>query len=301
MSPAKVELRLRVLGSACHICVEDVDGQGENLLSLAKSELQRLETKFSAYYSASVIGMINKNAGNGDFIALDKESRSLFEFANALWHESKHQFDPSAAALQSCYSKGQPIKGFTKRLAEQLPLVGWSKVEINKEGVRLSDKGMLIDLNNCVRPYAVDSIRRKFLDRNVSSALISLEHDIAAIGKQHDGANWLVGVKYPKNLGVAITRLKLNNRGYSVRGDFERNITIDDERYGSALSPVDGRPIPGLLSVGVMADTCLAACGAASVAQVKTEQAALKWLETLGFPWAAIGRDFKCHGLLSPD
>jgi thiamine biosynthesis lipoprotein len=92
--------------------------------------------------------------------------------------------------------------------------------------------------------------------------------------------------------------MKLNNKGYSVRGDFEHCKMIDSERYGSALSPVDGRPIPGLLSVGVMADTCLAACGAASIAHIKTEQAALRWLEQLGFPWVAVDMKLQCHGLL---
>ncbi len=124
------------------------------------------------------------------------------------------------------------------------------------------------------------------------------DDDIATIGKQPDGANWLVGVKYPKGSGMAITRLKLNNRGYAIRGDFERCISIDKERFGNALSPIDGHPIPGLLSVGVMADSCLEACGAATVAQVKTELAALKWLEKLGYPWVAIDRQLQCHGLL---
>jgi len=286
------------MGSACHICVEDIGGRGQDILSLAKAELQRLETKFSAYYSASIIGKINKNRGSDKFTALDKESRSLFEFANALWQESNHQFDPSSKILHSCYSNGKPVKGSSALLSAQLGHVGWSKVEITENGVRLQDKDMLIDLNSCIRPYAIDSIRRIFLGNDVGSALISLDNDIATIGKQRDGANWLAGMKCPKSSGVAITRLKLNHRGYAVRGDFQKTITIDGERYGTALSPIDGRPIPGLLSVGVITDSCLAACGAASVAQVKTEQAALKWLENLGFPWVAIGRDYKCYGLL---
>jgi thiamine biosynthesis lipoprotein len=157
---------------------------------------------------------------------------------------------------------------------------------------------MLINLNSCVRPYAVDSVRRIFAKEGVKSAMISLDHDVATIGRQHDGANWLVGIKHPKGSGAAITRVKLNNKGYSVRGDFEHCQIIDKERFGSALSPVDGRPIPGLVSVGVMADTCLAACGAASIAHIKTEQAGLRWLAQLGLPWVAVDKNLQCHGLL---
>jgi thiamine biosynthesis lipoprotein len=299
MSLVKAELHTRVFGVACHIYVEDIDNQGGALTSLAQAELQRLEQKFSAFHSSSVVCQINRRAGSSEYIPLDSESRSLFEFVNALWHQSNHQFDPSTAVLQNCYANHAPVKKLKSVLAERLPLVGWSKLELDASGVRLQNKGMLVNLDSCVRPYAVDSIRRTFIKQGVASALISLKDDIATIGKQPDGANWLVGVKYPKGAGVAITRLKLNNSGYAIRGDFENCLKITGERFGNSLSPVDGHPILGLLSVGVMADTCLEACGAASVAQVKTEQAALKWLKKLGYPWIAIDRQLHCHGLLS--
>ena len=298
MTPGATELRTRVFGVSCHICVENVTDRGDELISLARSEFQRLEQKFSAFYSGSLIGNINKHAGDSVFTPLDPESRSLFEFANALWHQSNHQFDPSTCILQSCYSDGKPVKNSQSLLAQHLPHVGWSQFELTADGARLLNKGTLIDLDSCVRSYAVDSVRRIFTNQGVNSALICLDDDMATIGKQPDGANWLVGVKYPKGSGMAITRLKLNNRGYAIRGNFNRCLTIEKERFGSALSPVDGRPIPGLLSVGVMADSCLEACGAATVAQVKTELAALKWLEKLGYPWVAIDRQLQCHGLL---
>jgi len=297
MTKDKSELRFRAFGIACHICVEDMEGRGSELLALAKSEVQRVEAKFSALHSGSIINEINECAGNARIIPLDKESRSLFEFADALWQQSNHLFDPSAGILQSCYAGGNPSE---ELLATRLSRVDWSRLELSTEGARLMDEGMFIDLDSCLCPYVVDSIREIFSARGVISALISLEDDIATIGKQSDGANWLVGVKHPKTSGLAITRLKLNNRGYAIRGDFERSILIDNERFGSALSPVDGRPLPGLLSVGVMADTCLSACAAASIARLKPEQAGLKWLGKLGFPWIAIDRNLNCHGMLAP-
>ena len=285
------ELRLRALGSACHVCLGEYTADSGDLLTLAKCELQRLESKFDAFHSSSIIGQINRGAGSGSFVPLDHEARSLFEFAQALWNESSHQYDPTVAVLGNGQSSASD-------LAKKLPLVGWSHLELTPQGVRLPIKGMLINMNSCVRPYAVDSIRKILTSGGVQSAMISLDEDVATIGRQHDGANWLVGIKHPKKSGVAITRMKLNNMGYSVRGDFENCHIVDDERFGSALSPVDGRPIPGLLSVGVMADTCLAACGAASIARVKTERAALQWLEKLGYRWVGIDKNLHCHGML---
>jgi thiamine biosynthesis lipoprotein len=181
-----------------------------------------------------------------------------------------------------------------------LKLVGWSGLEVTSEGARLKRKGMIIDLNACVRPYVADSVKKMLVREGASNALIEVGKDVASIGKQPDGANWLIGARVPRGSGATITRLKLNHRGYALRGDFERCVTIDMERFGRALSPVDGQPIPGLLSVGVIADDCLTACSAATVAWLKTEQTAMSWLDSLGFPWVAVDRQLQCHGPLAP-
>ena len=79
----------------------------------------------------------------------------------------------------------------------------------------------------------------------------------------------------------------------------EHRLNIAGENFGRALSPVDGQPVPGLLSVAVIAENCLTACSAASIARLKTEQAGLRWLARLGLPWLAVDRSLNCHGPLA--
>ena len=181
-----------------------------------------------------------------------------------------------------------------------LKLVGWSHLELTVDGARLPVKGMAINLDDCIRPYAVDSVRKVLLRRGVTNGLIEMDRDVASIGRQQDGANWLVGVRHPRGLRTAITRMKLNDKGFAMRGDFERRVSIAGENFGRALSPVDAQPLPGLLSVVVIAENCLTACSAASIARLKTEPAGLRWLEKLGYPWMAIDRELNCHGPLAP-
>ena len=109
-----------------------------------------------------------------------------------------------------------------------------------------------------------------------------------------------MGFRHPKGPRTAIARLKLNNKGFAMRGNFEHRIQLGAENFGRALSPVDGQPLPGLLSVAVVADNCLTACSAASIARLKTEQAGIAWLDKLGLPWLAIDRELNCIGPLSP-
>lgn len=293
------EVKLRIFGRVCHLIVDDGNDQGAQLLSLCQAELTRLENKFSSYLPDSITSRINQSAGTGCFTPLDTEARSLFQYIDALWGKSKHQFDPTTRILRDCYDKNGGLLASRDQLRGMLKLVGWRNIEINNDGAHMSNQGMLIDLNNCVRPYALDSVRKILLDRGVSSAFLEMGRDVTTIGKQPDGANWLVGTRVPKGPRAAIFRLKLNNKGFAMRGNFEQTVLQDGEHFGRALSPVDGLAIPGLLSVTVIGENCLTACSAASVARLKTEASGIKWLEKLGLPWMAVDRQFNCHGPLA--
>ena len=294
------ESRSHAFGSACHLLIGDGAYDGRQVLETARQELERLEKKYASFLPDSIIGNINRSAGTGAFTSLDAESRSLFDFVTALWDQSNHLFDPTTRVLHDCYNSEGKLVASTDQLQEKLRLVGWSGLEITPKGAHLPVQGMAINLDSCIRPYAIDSIRKILVKNGVESALIEMDQDVASIGKQADGANWLVGLRHPRGPRTAITRLKLNNKGFTMRGNFEQRVSIGGEFFGRALSPVDAQPLPGLLSVAVIADTCLTACGAASIARLKTEQAGIRWLEKLGLPWIAIDRQLNCRGPLAP-
>lgn len=296
----KCEKWLHAFGSPCHLVISDPAGDGAEQLELVRAEFSRLEAKFGSHFPDSVVSTLNQSAGTGVFTPLDTEARSLFEYVTALWNQSNHLFDPSTEVLQDCYGQDGRLRASEQQLTGMLKLVGWSGVDISEKGARLPLKGMTIDLDSCVRPYAVDSVRKLLQRSGVAHALIEMDQDVASIGKQPDGANWLVGVRHPRGPRTAIARIKLNNAAFAVRGHFEQRVNIQGENFGRALSPVDGQPLPGLLSVSVVAETCLAACGAASIARLKTEQAGIRWLDKLAMPWMAIDRELNCIGPLAP-
>ncbi|MEH6590771.1 MAG: FAD:protein FMN transferase [Halioglobus sp.] len=296
MANNKIALRFRAFGLGCHVVVHHESAQ--QLVDSAQQEFQRLEGKFDAFIEDSVIGQINLQAGTGTYTELDAEARSLFSYADVIYRESMGLFDPSTTFLHHLYAGKKQPAHTSYELQESLSTVGWSELKIDDQGASLARGGMRIDLNDCVRAYAVDRVKKLLVKAGVAHALIDLDRDIATVGKQADGSNWLVGMRYPDSSRTAIERFKLNSKGYSIRGNFEHALMIDGERFGRALSPVDGQPIPGLLGVGVIADSCLTACSATNIARFKTESTALKWLNNLGLPWVAIDRNLDFHGPL---
>jgi len=293
------EYRGTVLGRPCHIVAKSEDGQPDELVQVAIDELARLESKYSAHHPESVVYQINQRAGTGEPTALDAESKSLFDFVGALWEQSLHQFDPTLQLIHHCYGAGAPVKGYRSRVSQLLPDLGWDKLAIDNNTATLASGSAILDLNSCVRPHAADRAIKALKKAGATSAMVNLDSDYATVGKQPDGSNWLCGIRYPRGKSAAISRIKLNNAGYSIRGDFEQCLVIENERFSRAVSPVDGLPVPGLLSVAVVGAKALDAFGATTVARFKTEPAALEWLSELGMPWFAIDRELNCHGPLS--
>ncbi|NND69246.1 MAG: FAD:protein FMN transferase [Halioglobus sp.] len=295
----KSEVRMHAFGKACHLVVDNLTGRGPELLERCGEEIRRLEQKFGTFHPESLVSRINQDAGTGVFTPLDAESHSLLKFVEALWTKSMHVFDPTTRILRECYNPEGSLRASQEQLKGMLQLVGWGQLELTDQGAHLARKGMVMDLNSCVRPYLVDSLKKILEQEGARHALVELEQDIATIGKQPDGANWLVGLRYPKGNSAGIQRIKLNDASFALRGDFERTMQLNGERYSQSLSPVDGQPIPGVLAVAVNADSCLASCSAAGLAMMKAEPAALNWLESLGLPWLAIDRNLQCHGPLA--
>ena len=293
------EYRGTVLGRPCHIVAEGAGDQGDKYVQVAIEELARLERKYSAHHPDSIVYQINQRASSGEPTPLDPETTSLFNLVSALWQESRHQFDPTLQLVHHCYSAGTPRKGYRSRISKLLPGVGWNKMSIEDGAARLISDSAILDLNTCVRPHAADSAIRAMEKAGATSAMVDLNSDCATIGKQPDGSNWLCGIRYPRGRSAAISRIKLNNGGYSIRGNYEQCLVIDGERFSRAVSPVDGLPVPGLLSIAVVGERAIDAFGATTVARFKTESAALEWLSDLGMPWFAIDRELNCHGPLS--
>ncbi|MEP6389170.1 MAG: FAD:protein FMN transferase [Halioglobus sp.] len=299
MNDTKKKLRQTILHRPCHLVVSSGNISANDAIDLALTEFKRIESLLSSYQPGSLIYALNSSAGTGEFVELNAEARSLFSFVDMLWQQSNQLFDPTTSAAQPLYGSERTISRLEKRIDELQPNMGWHKLELTESGGRLLEPGMRIDLDSIVRPYAVDRVRKKLIAAGIKHALIDLDHDVATIGTQPDGSNWLIGLRYPKGNSAAISRLKLNQQGYALRGSFEHSLSINGEQFGRAISPIDGLPLLGPISVAVVAQNCLDACSAANIARTKTEAAALDWLSKLNMPWFAIDRQGKCHGTLA--
>ncbi|MBN7795123.1 FAD:protein FMN transferase [Parahaliea mediterranea] len=294
-----VEKRFHALGRACHIVVGDLNGRGPALLELAIGELRRIEGRLGAHRQGSLVHAFNHSLSPSTSAAIDGEVRQLLEYISAIREKTNNVFDPSIVCVDKLWRSTAPLPPTDQAIQTALTMTGWHHVRHDGNSLRSDTSELMLNLDSCICPYVVDSLRRLLLREGVTSALIDLDRDVGTIGRQPDGANWLVGIRYPHGSRTAIHRMKLNNACYSQRGNFERRLMINGEHFGQAFSPADGYPIPGPLSVAVAAPQALEACAAATVARFRAEQEALDWLSALNLPWLSIDRSRGCHGPLA--
>ena len=289
------------MGGPCRLRLDCENSKlAQRAAAAAESEVRRLEQKYSRYLPNSITSLINQRAGSDRVTTIDNETTGLFNYADTLWRESEGMFDLTSGILRQAwdFKSGRiPDQGELDKL---LPSIGWEQVVRGGNSVTLPVKGMELDFGGCVKEYACDSVAGLLQQMGIGHALVDLAGDMAASGPQHSGEAWRIGIRHPHRKTQAIAEIPLSCGGLASSGSYERYLTFSGNRYGHILNPRTGWPVQGLLAVSVVAQQCLVAGSAATIAMLKPIPEALAWLEQLGLPWLAVDSSLRTHGRLAP-
>src|SRR5258708_15353961 len=259
----------------------------ERAAGRAIDEVARIEAKYSRYKDDSVVSRINFAAG-GAAVAVDEETRGLLAYADACFRQSEALFDRTSGVLRRAWRfDGTRVPG-DDELAPLVALVGWDRVELGEESVRLPAKGMEIDFGGFGKEYAVDRAALALAEAGAGCAMVNLAGDLAILAPQPDGSPWRVGIRHPRREGALLAALPVVSGAIATSGDYERFIEVDGVRHCHVLDPRTGRSARGVQSVTVQATTCLVAGSATTVAMLKGARAGLAWPDSLGLPYLCV-------------
>ena len=278
----------RAMGSPCtiHLYTNPSDNS-EAVIQAVVDEVYRLEKKFSRYREDSLASQIMQAAQQTSAIELDYETSSLLYYAQTLWQQSDGLFDITSGVLRRVWDFSSGNLPTQQAIDEVLPCIGWDKVSWQSPRLSFPVSGMEVDFGGYVKEYAADSAAAVALGLGIQHGLIELGGDIRVIGAHPDGKPWRVGVRHPRQEGVVLAEVELSQGAVASSGDYERAIICDGKRYGHILNPFSGWPVSGLMSVTVLADHCLLAGTACTVAMLKGKEGP-QWLEQLGLTWLAM-------------
>lgn len=259
---------------------------GKRVVRTAIKELKRLNDRYTRYDPNSYTSYINRSAGNGEAIrVVDKETCAILDYAATCHAKSGGLFDITSGVLRKAWDFSKPVLPSQKKLDELLPLVGWHKVKWKRPNITLPIPGMEIDFGGVVKEYAADTAASICIKAGIKHGVVEMGGDIRIIGPLPNNEPWHINVQHPRKPNKKIVTINAFRGGISTSGDYERYTEVNGERYYHILNPFTGWPVKGFASVTVLADFCVVAGSASTIAMLKGKDCSIAWLDELGAPY----------------
>lgn len=272
----------------------DTDAAARSAYAATQAECARLDGKYSHYRNDSLVARLARQYG--ELEEVDEETANLLDFAAALHAQSGGLFDITTGALTRLWDAQRGRLPSAAEITQARQVSGWRHVQWQRPLLRLNVPGLRLDLGGLVKEYAADRCAQLCRDAGINAGVVDLGGDLALIGPHRDGAPWMVGIKAPREPDRASARIELPRGGLATSGDYERALIIDGRRYSHIVDPRDGTPVRSFASVSVVADSCLIAGAAATLAMLLGIERGGAYLRDLGLPHLCIEDGGKMSG-----
>jgi FAD:protein FMN transferase len=279
------------MGCPCALHVEGVsDAVAQRARAAVLAEVDRLDRKYSHYRDDSLLATLQRSTKPID---VDDETANLFDFAAELNRQSDGLFDITAGKLTRLWDGRKPGQS---EIDAALRVTGWHRIEWNRPTLRVTTRNMHLDFGGLVKEYAADRCADLCRDIGVRCGVVDLGGDLTLIGPHANGEPWIIGIKAPRVPGAASANIALPRGGLATSGDYERVLIIEGKRYSHIVDPRTGWPIESFASVSVVADSCLVAGSASTLAILLGVERGGAWLRELGLPHLCIDGEGNISG-----
>ncbi len=273
-----------LMSTIVEITVVGTEEQSRQAMMLSFEEIRRIDGLMSVYNPDSEVSRVNEAAGefavrvSADTLEVVSESLRIARLTNGA-------MDITVAPLMELwgFGNGENRVPPDDELQEKLLLVDYRKVlaDADSSTVRLDLPGMRIDVGGIAKGYAVDSAIRVMKEAGIRNALISAGGDIYAMGAPPGKESWKIGIRHPRARADLLGILELKDRAVATSGDYENFFEVDGKRYCHIMDPGTGRPVQGIMSVTILADTAAEADALATAIFPLGADKGMKLIESL--------------------
>lgn len=243
----------RLMGSAFEFVLIAQQDTGEKLLDECVDEVKRIEALLTEFSDASQTTQINKAAGY-HAVKVDTETFQIIQRSLRISKLTQGAFDITSGVLKKLYNfKGASFSLPDKKLIQQtLQKVGYQKIELSENKVKLQTTGMHIGFGAIGKGYAADKVKTLLLKRGIESGVINASGDLTAWGTRLDGSLWKVAIADPNDKEKVIAWIPIKNASVATSGDYEQYFEYQGKRYSHTIDPKTGLPVSGIKSVTIV-------------------------------------------------
>ena len=279
-----------MMGTVIRVKVADriKPGSGvDRAIEKAFSRMREVDESMSVYNNNSELNRINR-LGPGQMIGVSDGLLEVVRKSIEISNISSGAFDITTGPLVELWGFGKDDTAKETPSSEQieaiLPMVSYRSIIVDEKHKKIGLKkaGMKIDLSSIAKGYAVDKAIEVLREEGIENAIVDAGGDLYCLGRGLRRAPWVIGIKDPRRLGQVIASFKLTDRACATSGDYENFFITEGRMFSHLIDPRTGRPVQnGLLSVTVLAPTCLEADGLATAIFVLGKKDGLELINNL--------------------
>ena len=251
-------------------------------IDAAFREISRVEELMSEFSERSEIYTLNSSSGG--WVPLSPDTAFVLERAKHYSEISGGCFDVTVKPLVDLWmvrtreTGREPSPG---ELENVKSLVGWQNIILTENAGRLVRSGMMVTLGGIAKGYAVDRAGAVLLSHGIENFLVNIGGDILAMGTKM-GEPWRVGIQDPRRPGRILETISVENAAIATSGDYERFFFLSGRRVHHIIDPRTGHPADRLMSVTVIAPSCLEADALSTAVFVMGPEDGRELIENLG-------------------
>ena len=229
-----------------------------------------INKSMSNYQENSDISKLNRS----ETVTVDAHFTKVFKASKKLYRETEGVFDPTIGKLVNAWDFGseKPIAKLDSAKIDSLKrYVGFNRIGLVDNVVKKVD-GAFLDFNAIAKGYAVDVIGEFLESKAIKNYMVNIGGELRTKGINIDKQKgWTVGVENPNFDDTQSTNIVLNlkDQAMATSGTY-RKFKLDENgnRYAHIINTKTGYPSKtNILSVSVIADTCMLADGYATALQ----------------------------------
>ena len=222
----------------------------------AFARIAQLDGIMSDYKSTSELMQLCKKAG-GDPVPVSDDLLAVLTRALEISRLTDGAFDITVGPLVRLWRRARRTMMLpdADELAAARNLVGYQQVQVDAKNhtVRLTAKGILLDLGGIAKGYAAAAALEVLRRQGIRRALVAGGGDIVVGEAPPDAKGWKIGIAPLDNPTAKPSRyLSLINAAVSTSGDTEQYVEIGGKRYSHIVDPKTGLGLTTRMAVTVV-------------------------------------------------
>jgi len=286
----RFEFERPYMGTTARVVLFARDAERARSLALgAFARIAEIDARLSDYRDDTELMQLCDKAG-GPAVRVSGDLLRVLDAAQRLAVRTDGAFDVTIGPVSRVWRRARAASSLPdpEELAAAQRLVGYRKMEISVEHrtVRLTQKGMQLDLGGIGKGFAADEALTVLRDSGAPAALVTLGGDVAVGDPPPGKTGWQIAIAPLGPSGPSgVTSKVLRNAGVSTSGDAEQFLERDGVRHSHVLDPTSGAARTGRSGVTVVAPDAMTSDALSTAAGVMGADRGLRLVD--GTPGAS--------------